>query len=353
MRAVITLSEEGALLGERVCSAFPGWKLYGKHLPPDAEGTSFDSLKELTEKLFPRAEVLLFIMASGIVVRMIAPLVKNKLYDPAVLVMDECGKHVISLLSGHIGGANACARAVAESLNAEPVITTATDVHGYVAPDAAAYELGFTVENPEKLKVINRLVADGENIPWYISPELLGYHGLEHYLRGNGIEFEPLDDFSKDSHLSGAVIVTGRDKIFLQEKSCPVLILHPARICIGIGCRKGVPSEEILTAIRDFLKKNDISEKNVSSFASITLKKEEQGLLEAVESLGKTIRFYEPSTLSETIIKYHLEESPFVKKVTGTGNVADAAALSGKGHRKLICGKTKYSRITLAAAMEL
>lgn len=110
-------------------------------------------------------------MAAGIAVRAVAPHIVSKASDPAVLVMDECGKHCISLLSGHLGGANAWAREVAAAVGADPVITTATDVHGYRAPDDVARELHMRVEPLGALKPVNSAIAEGKSFLWLVDTE--------------------------------------------------------------------------------------------------------------------------------------------------------------------------------------
>ena len=146
---IISFTDHGALLAQRLAKELPkehiscrAWVKKRNAVPPDGVRVLSVSLKEWTCEQFSGADILIFIGAAGIAVRSIAPFVQSKKTDPAVLAADEQGKHVISLLSGHMGGANAVTRLVAEILHAEPVITTATDLHGKFAVDAFAAQRG-------------------------------------------------------------------------------------------------------------------------------------------------------------------------------------------------------------------
>ena len=141
--AVISVSSEGAKLGAAVKRLISGNGVLYERKGSESGGEANYFLRtfSLVKEIFSQYDGLLFIMASGIAVRAIAPYIVSKVSDPAVLVMDECGRHCISLLSGHLGGANAWAREVALAVGADPVITTATDVHQRRAPDDIAREL--------------------------------------------------------------------------------------------------------------------------------------------------------------------------------------------------------------------
>jgi cobalt-precorrin 5A hydrolase len=347
--AVIALSEEGARLGASLVYQFPGGTLYGKRIPGDVKGRKFFSLPDLVRDLFPAVDGMVFIMAAGIAVRMIAPYVKDKLTDPAVLVMDEMGRHVISLLSGHYGGANAWAIKVGQIVGAEPVITTATDVHGQMAPDVVAAELRLNVANPEILKVVNRVVADGQEVAWRIGelPRDLAVFYRES-LAGRGIKVKKAGE--KIADFIGAVIFIGKEEEKITS-DLPVLYLCPRHITLGIGCKKGTPAPAIITLANWILEGSGISMSQVTDVASVSLKKNEKGLLDCARGLGKPVVFYSPEELEEVRKQYNLTGSSFVKKAAGVGNVCETAALAGKEHGKLIWAKTKGNGVTCALGM--
>ena len=168
--AIVSVSKEGAQLGVRVKAGISGeGTLYErKDGASGKEAVYFTRTLALTADIFSCYDGILFIMASGIAVRAIAAHVVSKASDPAVLVMDECGKHCISLLSGHLGGANAWAREVSAAVGADPVITTATDVHNRRAPDDIARELMMRVEPLAALKPVNTVIAAGRAFRWFL-----------------------------------------------------------------------------------------------------------------------------------------------------------------------------------------
>jgi cobalt-precorrin 5A hydrolase len=136
----------------------------------DEKVINFSSLSQLISGIFNHYDGFVFIMAAGIAVRMIAPYIQDKRFDPAVVVMDDCAEHAISLLSGHIGGANDLARRIGELTGAEPVITTATDVGRRIAADVLAVKLGLVVEPIEHLKLVNAAIANGGYTAFFIDP---------------------------------------------------------------------------------------------------------------------------------------------------------------------------------------
>lgn len=226
--AVISVSREGALLGRRVKDGISGeGTLYErKGAESGGEAVYFNRTLALTSDIFTKYDGLLFIMASGIAVRALAPHVVSKASDPAVLVMDECGKHCISLLSGHLGGANAWAREVAAAAGADPVITTATDVHERRAPDDVARELMMRVEPLGALKPVNSFIAEGKRVCWFLDMETEGAVSIGKRLSEKGISFLPLSDLPKEE-FEGCVIIS-------NEKSMRTNLLSDSyrRICM-------------------------------------------------------------------------------------------------------------------------
>ena len=170
--AVLAVSSQGAALSRRVLDALDGdTDIYvnEKYMGAAPDGAKpYRRLAEYVGEIFHRYDALIFIAAAGIAVRMIAPNLMGKLEDPAVLVMDERGRHVISLLSGHIGGANLLAQQLAKSLGGEAVITTATDVEGKLAPDAVAASLALRPWPKEQIEILNSALLQGEAIHYYV-----------------------------------------------------------------------------------------------------------------------------------------------------------------------------------------
>ena len=262
-------------------------------------------VKEWARANFDKADALLFIGACGIAVRAIAPLVKDKTTDPAVVVMDEAGKHVIPLLSGHIGGANAVAAEIAGITGADPVITTATDVRGVPAIDTWAVENGCAIENPAAIKNVSSAALAGREV---------------------------------------GVAITERD---IKPPFPVTLFLRPRTLVLGAGCRKGVDPDAFEKAALDFLKTCGVSLLSVQSLASIDKKADEEALLRFSEKYHVPFLTYDARTLAA--VEGVFAHSDFVEKTVGVGNVCERAAVKASGG-VLLMGKTAFEGITFALA---
>ncbi len=293
--AIFALTPRGATLAERVAALLDGSQSFVK-------GRDFDRLRPLVDENFNRFDALIFIGAIGIAVRMIAPHLVSKLSDPAVICLDERGRHVISLLSGHVGGANGLARKIAAHIDGEPVITTATDVEQLPAIDAITSEIGLTPFPKEAIKVINRAVLDGER-----------------------------------------VFVTAGET---------VLDLIPQRLIAGIGCRRGISSAEIAAAVEAACSMIGQSSARIGLIATVDIKRDEAGLIEYATTLGREIKFFDVATLRSTVERYRLTESAFVKEKIGAGNVCEAAALSCVERGRFALTKQKFDGVTVALIWE-
>jgi cobalt-precorrin 5A hydrolase len=290
----------------------------------------------LIEKLFKNYDALVFVMACGIVVRSIAPYIKDKVSDPAVLVVDEKGQHVISLLSGHIGGANKLANDVAQMTGGVPVITTATDINDVIAFDMFATKNNCQIENLKDLKYISSELVNGGKVGFYTDCSVRGIWP------GNVIEDQPPGNFKYGVALT--------NELNIPYKAEKLLALRPKNLVLGIGCRKGTPVQLIASAVEDFLRRNNKSLLSVKYLASIDLKKEETGIVEFCVRKGLEFRTFSAEAIKSIEDKFDL--SLFVKKSVGVGSVSEACAVLGGDNARLICPKTIYKAITLALAEE-
>ena len=292
MRKIIfSITEEGAALAHKIAQNLDGCTIFIKN-------HDFDKLRDAVDNNFNKFDALIFISATGIAVRMIAPHVVSKLTDPAVIVIDELGQHVISLLSGHVGGANDLAIKIADIIDAEPVITTATDVNKKFAVDSVASKLGLMPEPKDAIKIINRAILNNE-----------------------------------------PVYVTAGDT---------VLNLTPLKLIVGIGCKRGISKESIETAVVEACNKINQPIDRIDLIASVDVKCDETGLIEFAASVNKRLKFFDIDTLKRTIERYNLSESEFVKRTIGVGNVCEAAALSCVKTGKFALTKTKIDGVTVA-----
>ncbi|WP_294175381.1 cobalt-precorrin 5A hydrolase [uncultured Selenomonas sp.] len=316
----------------------------GQEMP--AEVRVYKRLAPQVEAAFRQYDALVFIMATGIAVRMIAGSLKSKLEDPAVLVLDEEAQHVISLLSGHIGGANELTRELAASLGADPVITTATDVQKKLAVDVAAARLALRPSPKEQIKRFNSAVLDGEAIRYVIDEKLARASFYKKRLDDMrltalfGRELPPKEGLT--------AFITADESVRREDVIC----LVPRRLVAGIGCRRGTEMSEIRAALEAALTKIGRNIADVSLLASTEVKVDEAGLLALSAELKRDIRFHSNEKMQETIDAYGLSESPFVKKNIGIGNVAEAAALASVPAGRLALAKTKFEKVTVALVWE-
>jgi cobalt-precorrin 5A hydrolase len=349
--AVVSLTRRGAVLAKQIANRLQGDAYIKREFLQEFPESMTEAGGERPTVVFPVEEGftsfvgtlfkaydgIVFIMACGIVVRAIAPYVRDKRSDPAVVVMDEKGQYAISVLSGHIGGANELALRAAAITGGVPVITTATDVNGVIAFDALAEKNNCVIENIEMLKYVSARLVDGGKVG------LLYDCGLDGTLPDNIIT-----DRVAVENIDIAVVLSNRtNRADLPVKT---LYLRPRNLILGMGCRRGTPKEQIACAVESFMKSNDRSLLSVKCVASVDIKKDEAGILEFCRERGLDACFVSTEEIGK--LEGSFEASEFVRETIGVGAVAVPSALLCGSHTKLVCGKTIYKGITLALAEE-
>lgn len=336
---IISFTGHGAILAQRLTKELSqhglcceAWIKKKNAVPFENVRILTISLKEWTREQFANADVLIFIGAVGIAVRSIASFVQSKKTDPAVLVADEQGKHVISLLSGHIGGANALTRLVAEVLDAEPIITTATDLQGKFAVDAFAARREMYLDSMPYAKEIAAELVAGRRV------------GMRSVWPVFGTVPDELD--RKGTHSVGFAIDVRDVRPFAHT-----LHLVPRITVLGIGCKKDTDETHLKKTVMQVLKDYHVYPESVCRITSIDLKKEEKGLFALAECLGVPFDIYTSGELAQVESEDGFSESDFVKTVTGIGNVCERAALKGAGVKRLLIPKTAREGVTVAAAV--
>ncbi len=274
-------------------------------------------------------DAFICITATGIVVRAIAPLIKDKAVDPCVVVVDEKGRFAVSLLSGHFGGGNDLAREVAAVTDGQPVITTASDILGLPALDLWARDNGLVVEDKAALtRVSAKLVNQGKvNIYLDVPSEKLP---------DSFVLVETPDQ--ADIIASFRRTVTGGGGVALR----------PAQLVFGVGCNRNTPIDEIGRAIKELCRDNDLSPHAIRNLASIDLKSDEKGLLEFARQQNLAIDFFNKDELNTVSGVGH---SATVLAATGAVGVAEPAALLSAATGKLLIRKQKWKNVTLAVAV--
>ena len=308
------------------------------------------SLQDIVGEWFTKsaADAIIFVGATGIAVRAIAPFIWGKAVDPAVLVIDEAGRYVISLLSGHLGGANALARTAASLIEAEPIITTATDAESAFAVDTFAKENGFLLTDLRKAKEVSAKVLRGEKLRIYsdIPMERLVQRPARHEA-----ELVPAQEIDRAD-----IIISYRTHILKPaEKSSQAIGLRliAKRVHVGLGARKGVTQAEVAAAVATCLEDAGIDPRAVVALASIDLKKQEAGILAYSYESGVPFVTYTAEELRT--VEGAFAGSSFVQSVTGVANVCERAAAyaAGRsGHTEVLVHKTIHGNVTTAVAVE-
>ena len=326
--AVLTLTERGFEVAQKISNKF--------NVSIFCKEWDFKSLKKFVADIFEKFDALIFICAAGIAVRVIAPHIVSKLSDPAVIVIDERGKNVISLLSGHVGGANELTRKIAAVLNANPVITTATDVENKIAVDSFATKFGLIPTPKDAIKIINSAVLRDEEI----------------YLKAGNSTLNISSKLELDdaAEIINAAIIGG-EKIFIKFGDT-TLNLIPQKLIAGIGCKRGTSAEKIFSAVSQACEMINQPVERIKLLASVDIKSDEGGLLDFAKNLGVEIKFFTVEKLAKKIAEYKLSESKFVKDTIGVGNICEAAALCCVENARFALPKKNFEGVTVCLLFE-
>lgn len=325
MTRVISFTKNGNNLNHILCEKM---QFIGFSVLKD-ERLTFCRLKEWVKDGFEKKQCMVFIGATGIAVRSIAPYVKDKLTDPPVIVIDEKGKYVIPILSGHVGGGNAIAKGISQVIEAKVVITTATDVNNLFAVDTFAVRNNLIIKERQLAKKISAEILNGKEIGFYSDTELKGKIP------------ENLTQ-SENGDLGFAISI--------YKRNCFNETLHlvPKAVVLGIGCKKETSEENIEQIVFKTLEEYNIDILSVAEVATIDIKKNEKGLVNFCKKMNVNLRCFSPDELKNA--KGSFTSSNFVKQTTGVDNVCErAAALASGGD--LIIKKTTGNGVTVAVAL--
>lgn len=285
-----------------------GFKVFvPERLSCDGTEAIRESLIDWTGRYFHKVKAMIFIGACGIAVRAIAPYITSKLTDPAVIVIDESGRFVVPILSGHVGGANELAREIAEMIHAQAVITTATDVNNIPAVDEWAVNHDCMIENPENIKYVSGSLLEGHSVGVAVSDSI-------------------------------------------HDTPFPVTLwLRPRVLVLGAGCHKGIDVNEFERSAMDFLDSAGVSVLSLKALASIDIKANEPALTEFAENHNIPFVTFTADELNSLTGKF--SGSQIVKRITGTDCVCERACMLAAGEGAvLLRSKIVYNGITFALA---
>ena len=345
--AYFYLTDEGGKLAHKLAAAHPG-DIYNK-----------ENFKENLQAGFGRYDSLVCIMATGIVVRILAPLIVHKTSDPAVVVLDQKGKYAISLLSGHLGGANDLAREMAAISGGEAVITTATDVAGELSFDTFAKEHDMAIENIGQLKHISGALLSGKKVNVFTDKNAAElYPELAKEQKRGMIAILPLSEFFKtyaiESNIPAVVI---DERLFVSNstvpQAAPVLYLRPRTICAGIGCKRNMEQKPIEEALLQTLKEEGIHPFSLKCIATIPLKSDEPGIIGTAANLNVPLQIIPTEEIENLdISQLGIQTSEFVANQTGVLSVSTACSYLASSKGTILRDKAKYKGITIALSKE-
>lgn len=338
---VISVTNQGDLIAEKLKEQFD-INLYSKNI------INKFKLNDVTKEAIKCCDGLIFISSTGIAVRAIAPYLKGKDVDPPIIVIDCSGKFVISLVSGHLGGANELTLKLANHINAQPVITTATDNLGIIAPDVLAKENNLIIDDLNKAKKIASLLVEGKKVAFIDEEEKIPIPcGCVNNLQKN----------------CGLILVTNRihrkkvknlelklkkDEIY-QLNEDNILRLIRKNIILGIGCRKNFDKDKMLDIVKKYLKEYNIDIRAIKKIATVEVKANENAILNLAEILNCSIEIHSIEEIKKVHHKYI--GSDFVEKTIGVRAVCEPSVELSKG--KLITEKLSCDGMTLCIGEEL
>ena len=334
--AIVTLTKGGTRQAKRVKKSLDNIRIdiYTLKKWSDKETLTIDKkLSEFVGSIFYEYDIILFIMAAGIVVRSIAKYLVSKTTDPGIIVMDEKGQFVISLISGHLGGANDAACLLADRVGGQAVITTSSDVRGLIAVDTLAEKLNCRVSDMLNAKDVTALIVNDESV------------GIKSDIR---IDIKLPDNIVESAKGKGMIYITNK---VLDISSSNEVQLIPKNIIIGIGCKRGIPKEAIISAVAEALNSLNIDVRSIKHFATVDLKKNEAGIFEAARYYDAEVKIVSREEIKT--VEKNFSCSEFVKKTIGVGGVCEPCAMLTASGGHFLMTKKSYNGITLSVWEEI
>ena len=345
-----------------------------RFLEPGDNAVLFDlPAKPVVQQAFLDHRQLVLFMPVGAAVRLLAPCLGHKHHDPAVVCVDDAGRFAVSLLSGHVGGGDRLAQQTAALLGATAVVTSASDVIGVLAVDLLGREFGWKVD-ADSLTVTraSAAVVNGEPVGVYQEAGETGWRQHDRPLPANVHVFQSLKSLAASSCTTALVITDSLSlgaiadwRSTLTEKH--VVLYRPKSLVIGLGCRRGVPEEELEHLLDETLIRHNLCKDSVKCIATAELKRDEVGILSLAEKLGAAVHCYSADELNSVFQDHDLDEtqsgecsvtgsrlrptpSETAHRLLGIWGVSEPAALLASGAEELLVTRKKTTKATIAVA---
>jgi len=366
--AIVAISSRGAEMARRLVECLESpveLHVSRRYSDPAGSETSFElPARPVVQELFNTAKSLILFMPVGAAVRLLASSLDDKHSDPAVVCVDDGGRFVVSLVSGHLGGADALAQEVAAALGATPVITSASHALGVFAADMLGRELGWTIEaRPGHLTRASAAMVNGEAVGLFQDAGETDWQSAGQELPNNVTIYSSIGALT-GSNCAAALIITDRNDSEKAEDAASnkaVVVYRPKTLVAGMGCRKGVPADHLLELLTKAFEANALSLSSLSCIATADLKRDEPGLIELAAKYDVPLRCYstgelnsvfgeESSNATTGIGNTVATARPRVHGLLGVWGVSEPAALLAAGSRELLAERIKTDRATIAIA---
>lgn len=308
-----------------------------------------NKLPEFIKETYSKVNAIVAVMATGIIIRAVAPYLESKLTDPAVIGVDAQGKFVISLLSGHYGGANELTKLIAKGIDANAVITTASEVAGKLSVDELARKLHFTIQNPQSLVAVNAAIVNEDRIVLVLIDDVkMPTETVSCFEMKKADRSEQALDIV--SNYDAGIIVTG-ETLSIGNSAKPITVLKPKKIVVGLGARKHSSSESIVEAVNTALERIGLPLERIGGFATVDIKRDSPAMIEVAEKMGLPLEFLSVNALRSLRHGDLSPDSKLVEEKIGVGGVSERAALISAGKdSRLILKKMKLNGVTVAIA---
>ena len=373
--AIVAISRHGAALARSLAASMGGQAslhLERRFQQPGEAAAPFDlPVRPLVQQLFKEHQRLVLFMPVGAAVRLLAACLQDKHADPAVVCVDDAGRFAVSLLSGHLGGADRLAKEVAETLGATPVITSASHVMGVPAVDLLGHELGWQIEaDPVQVTRASAAVVNGAPVGLYQEAGELDWLPPGQQLPDNITRYNSLQALFEASWAAALIITDRQLPLAAGTGDCPVawkdtalVVYRPRTLAVGMGCRRGVPMEELEELLVTTFDSHGLATGSLKCIATAELKQDEPGIRELAGKYGVPVQCYSAEELNSVFGPQPAAkggargETPpgptaysMVHRLLGLWGVSEPAALLAAGSQELLVPRVKTRRATIAVA---
>ena len=343
--SVLAITKNGVEMGLSLKNLFPDWQIFApSKFSDNNEMINWydDSTSIKIVELFQSNDALICLFSLGAVIRLIAPHIKDKKTDPAVIVIDDKAQFVISVLSGHLGGANELSNNIAEKINATSVITTAADVNKTIPVDLVGKEFGWKIDGDTTVTKVSAFMVNKEKIGVFQNAGENDWWKKE--LPNNVSKYENFEEL-KNSGSKGFLIIS--DQTFNDKILENAVVYRPQTLVVGVGLHWDTSKDTIKSGLLSSLEKFHLSSKSLARFVSIKKEKDVEGLIELGKEMDVPIEYIDREELATITTP---NPSKTVQAFEGTSSVSEAAALKSSGG-KLIVEKQKFPpNLTIAIA---